>query len=107
MSRRSISEEEQPFAVATANTTAGAAKRVERFDIANAAVHFHSFDGGSPGSYDLEGTLDGNVWEKIDSAVTSAEVIPLTHYWRALRVYTTTAGSTPPTVVLGAHEFLY
>lgn len=104
--KRSISEAEQPFDIATAPATAGASKAVDRFDLVGAVVEFHSF-AGTPGSYDLEGSVDGNHFSKIQVSVTAEARITLTHYWRFLRVLTQTPGGAPPTVVLGAHELLY
>ena len=106
MSKRSISEEEQPFTFVNSDATAGASKYVERFDLSTAVVEFHSFN-GAPGSYILQGSIDGSNWTDIQAAVAADALVVLTHYWRLLRVFTTTAGGEPPTVVLGAHELLY
>ena len=103
---RPIQPDEQAFTVAATNTTTGATKIVERFECSKAAVHFHSFD-GVPGDYDLEGTIDGSTWIKIQSTITAATVVSLSHYWYALRVYTDTAGGAPPTVVFGAYELTW
>ena len=105
--KRSISEEEQPFTFVNTNATAGTSKWVDRFDLSTGVVEFHTFDGGTPGSYILEGSIDGNNWTAIQATIVADALVALTHYWRFLRVFTTTAGTTPPTVVLGAHELLY
>lgn len=105
--KRSITEEEQPFVLSATPGTAGPQKIVERFDLVGAVVEFHSF-AGTPGSYDLEGTIDGNKWTKIQSAVVADARITLSHYWKALRIHTQAAGApNGPTVVFGAHELLY
>ena len=105
--KRSISEEEQPFTFVNTDATAGATKAVERFDLSTGVVEFHSFHGVTPGSYILQGSIDGDNWTAIQAAIIADDLVALTHYWRFLRVFTTTAGTTPPTVVLGAHELLY
>jgi hypothetical protein len=107
MSKRSITEAEQPFTLSASPGTPGPAKRVDRFDTSTAVVAFHSF-AATPGSYDLEGTVDGNDWSKIQIGVTADVRIALTHYWTALRIHTQTPGApNGPTVVLGAYELLY
>jgi len=105
--KRSITESEQPFTLNNAAGQNGPAKFVDRFDLVGAVVEFHSFS-GVPGSFDLEGTVDGNQWSKIQIGVTADVRITLTHFWKALRVHTQTPGTpNPPVVVLGAHELLY
>lgn len=106
--KRSISEEEQPFNVNNSGPgVAGTTKHTERFDLVGGVVEFHSFS-GTPGSFDLEGTVDGNNWTKIQTGVVGDTLITLSHYWRALRVHTVAVGAPePPTVALGAHELLY
>lgn len=105
--KRPITDTEQPFNINNAAGQNGTAKFVERFDLVGAVVEFHSF-AGTPGSYDLEGTIDGNKWTKIQIGITADARITLSHYWKALRVHTQTPGApNPPTVVFGAHELLY
>jgi len=105
--KRPITDGEQALGTVNTNTTAGPVKRTERFDLVNGAVEFHSFS-GTPGSWILQGTIDGNNWTDIQAAIVADAIVTFTHQWKSLRVYCTTAGvADAPTVSLFAHEFVY
>ena len=106
MPMRPIQDGEQPFILSTDVSTGGTTKIVERFDMAKAIVSFHSFH-GTPGSYSLEGSVDGNNWTKIQIGITSEANLTFTHFWKHLRVFTDSPGTEPPTVSLGAYELTW
>jgi hypothetical protein len=107
MSKRAITSTEQPFVLADTDTTAGATKFVERFDLANGAVEFYGFNAGSAGVYELEGTIDGSNWSSIQATISADAVIALTHFWAGLRVYTTTAGTALQATILSSNAETY
>jgi len=107
MSKRAISSEEQPFVLADADATAGTSKFTERFDLSTGAVEFYGFNAGSAGVYELEGTLDGSNWSVISATISVDTIVALTHFWYALRVYTTTAGVALQATILSSNAETY
>lgn len=106
MSKRAITDAEQAFNIVNTNATNGATKHVERFDMPTAVVEFHSFD-ASPGSFTLQGSIDGTNWSDIQATIVAEVRITFTHFWKYLRVRCVTAGGAAPVAVLGAYENLY
>lgn len=102
MSKRAIQAGEAAFNIASSNGVGGTAKRVERFDLVGATIHFNI----SSGSYRLEASNDGTNWLTIGTTpINTSELRVLSANYAYLRVFTITAGTCSAT--LHAHELLW